>query len=177
MRKSCRMMSWTLAAALSAVSDLSGGSTISLEFGGLDWQPAEREVVRAARDMWQAAIVSPLNVDLTVRWGEVPAGAVAPPISDPGSPIQAFDLLGVTYITAWGALGAPAAAEIVLNSDYRNRFFVDPTPRESEEFDRVVFANALFDPRLFEAKPGSAARGRYDLLSLVAHEFGHGLGQ
>lgn len=165
-----------LAAALAVGSCQVGASTINIDFAGIGWQPLEQVVVLAARDMWQAAIISPVVVDLSVRWGAVPAGAVDPPISDPSSPVQAFELLGVTSITAWNALGAPAAAEIVLNSSYRNRFFVDPTPYDSEEFVRVDFPGALIDPRLFEARPGTVARNRYDLLSLVAHEMGHGVG-
>ena len=51
-----------------------------------------------------------------------------------------------------------------------NGWFVDPTPDADEEFS-IVPTNELRN-----ADSNSAAYGRYDLLSVLLHEFGHSLG-
>src|SRR5207247_862558 len=50
------------------------------------------------------------------------------------------------------------------------RWFVDPSPSSDEEFQPTDTET------LFAAQPGSPARGRMDLLTVVEHEIGHVLG-
>jgi hypothetical protein len=49
-------------------------------------------------------------------------------------------------------------------------WFVDLTPDNNEEF------LATADPNVWLAKPGSAAEGKMDMLSVLQHEYGHVLG-
>src|SRR5206468_1882137 len=50
------------------------------------------------------------------------------------------------------------------------RWFVDPSPSSNDEFEPTDTET------LFAAQPGSPARGRMDLLTVVEHEIGHVLG-
>src|SRR3989441_1035564 len=50
------------------------------------------------------------------------------------------------------------------------RWFVDPSPSSNDEFEPTD------TEMLFAAQPGSPARGRMDLLTVVEHEIGHVLG-
>src|SRR2546425_7488713 len=50
------------------------------------------------------------------------------------------------------------------------KWFVDPSPSSNDEFEPTDTET------LFAAQPGSPARGRMDLLTVVEHEIGHVLG-
>jgi Ca2+-binding RTX toxin-like protein len=68
------------------------------------------------------------------------------------------------------AIGATVGTRVVLDLDAAgNGWFIDPTPDDDTEF--AISA----DGRLIAA-PGSAAYGDMDLLSVLAHEYGHILG-
>lgn len=49
-------------------------------------------------------------------------------------------------------------------------WFIDLTPGSNEEFLPTA------DPNVWKAKPGSAADGKMDMLSVLLHEYGHALG-
>lgn len=49
-------------------------------------------------------------------------------------------------------------------------WFVDPTPSQNEEFLPTS------DPNEWIARPGSAAEGKMDMLTVLPHEYGHVLG-
>jgi hypothetical protein len=60
------------------------------------------------------------------------------------------------------ALADPALKQVAVDPDGAGHgWFVDPTPHQDEEFVGGV------------ARPGTAAEGRMDLLSVVLHEMGH----
>ena len=68
--------------------------------------------------------------------------------------------------TTVDAQGQPTGGQIVLDDDAAGwKWFVDSTPWSNEEFDYAGRATG-----------SSAAAGRYDLLTVLAHEYGHLLG-
>lgn len=69
------------------------------------------------------------------------------------------------------ALGEGQNATIVLDLDAAGHgWFVDSTPDDNTEFLPTA------DPNVWKARPGSAAEGKMDLLSVLLHEYGHALG-
>src|SRR5262249_57304648 len=72
-----------------------------------------------------------------------------------------------------GVLGLTALGSTVVTLDATAAgygWFVDPTPADDTEFDGVVASQEL------QARPGSPAFARMDLLTVVEHELGHVLG-
>jgi hypothetical protein len=68
-------------------------------------------------------------------------------------------------------IGEGLASDIVLDNDGSGHgWFVDPTPALNDEFLPTA------DPSVWKARPGSAAAGRMDMLSVLLHEYGHALG-
>lgn len=65
---------------------------------------------------------------------------------------------------------------IFLKFDNPATWFVDPTPQTNEEFEEVQETRCGAPRTALKAKPDSPASGKQDLLTVVAHEFGHALG-
>ena len=86
---------------------------------------------------------------------------------------------GVRY--NFGALDATALAQTIgegLNAQITldttaagHGWYIDPTPLDSSD-DYLPTSN----PTVFQAKAGSAAEGKMDMLSVLLHEYGHALG-
>jgi predicted chitinase len=69
------------------------------------------------------------------------------------------------------ALEAGQNQSIALSPDAAGHgWFIDYTPLLNEEFLPTA------DPTVWKAKPGSAAEGKMDMLSVLLHEYGHVLG-
>jgi hypothetical protein len=69
--------------------------------------------------------------------------------------------LGHAWITQLDAQGKPSEARIVIDANADGHgWFVDATPLDASEF----------------SDPNSAAAGKYDLFTVIAHEVGHTLG-
>jgi hypothetical protein len=103
-----------------------------------------------------AAAVAEVAVSL---WNSVPAGATLPKAA-----ITVADLPGATLAMASGN-------SIVVDADAAGvGWFVDSTPSDHSEFAAAASRRSLV------AQPASAAAGRYDLLTAIAHEYGHLLG-
>jgi hypothetical protein len=72
---------------------------------------------------------------------------------------------------AGGAVGQTTANTVTLDTDAAGYgWFVDATPHNNEEFIRTS------NPNEWVAKPGSAAEGKMDMLTVLLHEYGHVLG-
>jgi len=68
--------------------------------------------------------------------------------------------------------GEGATAQITLDSTAAGHgWYVDPTPLDNTD-DYLPTSN----PNIWQAKAGSAAEGKMDMLSVLLHEYGHALG-
>lgn len=63
---------------------------------------------------------------------------------------------------------------LIINLDIP--WFVDATPEEDEEFEKVTKNLCRIEQTVLKARKGGPALGKWDLLTIIAHEFGHALG-
>ena len=84
-------------------------------------------------------------------------------------------LAGLTDLpsTALGqTTGEGTSAQITLDQNAAGHgWYIDPTPLDSSD-DYLPTSN----PEVWQAKAGSAAAGKMDMLSVLLHEYGHALG-
>ncbi len=106
------------------------------------------------------------NGDLAERLRSAALPAV---LADAASAVTgAFDLAGSVVGLA---TGEELGARITLDIDAAGwQWFIDPTPYDNAEYLPTADAN------IFKSRPGSAADGKMDLLSVLLHEYGHALG-
>jgi DNA/RNA endonuclease G (NUC1) len=77
--------------------------------------------------------------------------------------------LAEATITGYDQLGRPNKATISIDDDANGvGWFLDTTPQDNSEFTGV--------DNYFQAKPNSAAAGKYDILTAILHEMGHTFG-
>ncbi len=70
-----------------------------------------------------------------------------------------------------GPNDGPGKSDRLLDTNAAGHgWYIDPTPLSNEEFLPTADAN------IWQAKPGSAAAGKMDMLSVLLHEYGHRLG-
>ena len=70
-----------------------------------------------------------------------------------------------------GAVGETTGTNITLDTHAAGYgWYVDPNPAANTDFLPTS------DPNVWMAKPGSAAAGKMDMLSVLLHEYGHALG-
>jgi len=68
--------------------------------------------------------------------------------------------------------GTGPSASITLDKDAAGHgWYIDPTPLDNTD-DYLPTSN----PNIWQAKPGSEAQGKMDMLSVLLHEYGHALG-
>lgn len=65
---------------------------------------------------------------------------------------------------------------IVLNLDNPSGWFIDKTPRTDEEFVKESKNLCGIQQAVLKAQPGGLACKKQDLMTIIAHEFGHALG-
>ena len=128
------------------------------QFSGFD--ATEIGVINGAISMWEYLIVdnnTPNNTFSMQIFEE--------PIDGGGN------TLGVaTQYAEHGATLSPIFVRIGIDSADDNSLWDDPTPLDNSEF------NPTGNPTTFFALGGSPANGRIDLLTVVLHEIGHGIG-
>ncbi|MGQ0710116.1 MAG: matrixin family metalloprotease [Rhodoferax sp.] len=92
--------------------------------------------------------------------------------------LSAASTLPVSFAPLPGAtlgqtLGVGEGAQITLDDNAAGHgWYIDPSPLDNSD-DYLPTS----DPNLWQAKPGSAADGKMDLLSVLLHELGHALGE
>jgi hypothetical protein len=147
------------------------------------------------RALSAAEIQSDMNTPIGGGGGGVQADAAAPPSTDARTISPAdVDVVRSAAIANWASAGADvsalagvvvhvadlAGAELGYTSNENNEiwldrdaagwgWFVDSTPELHEEFEIITSMS------VFRAAAGPAL-GRYDLLTVLSHEFGHLLG-
>ena len=76
-------------------------------------------------------------------------------------------------------VGEGAAASITLDTNAAGHgWYIDPTPLDPSTSSGLANANYLptSNPNIWQAKAGSDAAGKMDMLSVLLHEYGHALG-
>jgi hypothetical protein len=110
-----------------------------------------------------AAELAPLAREAITRW-----------VAATGDPQAAAVLAQTQLVIAdlpGSVLGLESGQTVWLSSTAAGHgWFLDPTPADDSEFTIAAGGHEL------QATPGSAAAGRVDLLTVLAHEFGHRLG-
>ncbi len=125
------------------------------------------DIFNTAADIWETAIRDPHVVTLNYGWG--PSGGGEHTLNRQGG-TPPRELEG----TIWANND---------NDPGHNHYFLDPTPRQNEEYGALVETNANFGTGLINAaryytNPRGDAASFYhvDLLTVMLHEIGHSLG-
>jgi len=137
------------------------------------WKSLLADDVRIADATTVAATlpgVLPLAAAARDLWNQSMAGASVPEVAVSVADLPGALLAQARLLGAGGIADAPFA-EVVVDADAAGRgWFVDPTPMEHAEFTAALSGES------YTALPGLDAAGRYDLLTVLAHELGHVLG-
>ena len=95
-------------------------------------------------------------------------------VTKPTTGSLGVDLGGITLTIAdlpGGAVGETTGTSITLDTNAAGYgWYIDPNPAANTDFLPTS------DPNVWMAKPGSAAAGKMDMLSVLLHEYGHALG-
>lgn len=149
------------------------------------------DIVRAAADCWELAIEDDFTINL--RIGVAPLateGIIFGGINGAGFVEAPFDgVLGLHIINNGQQIplqdGTSVFREtegtILFNSNPSVNYFLDPTPRKSEEFSAFFtteqnLGGGLVNTERVASALSSAANQGFDLFTVALHEIGHALG-
>jgi YD repeat-containing protein len=158
-----------------AVSDEESAHPIHYNHFHVDLAPPPRQDPQAQLALGGAAIpAGPLVTASVETLQDLSEQAVALWRSAGLDPAMLAALSNVTYRIEdlpGALLGQTSPGVITIDGDAAGHgWFIDPTPGDNSEFGIAI------TPSEFDATPGSPAAGKYDLLTVVAHELGHVLG-
>ncbi|MDR2188408.1 MAG: matrixin family metalloprotease [Azonexus sp.] len=111
------------------------------------------------------------------RVGMVPGKAESSSVRQPSTPLSTLLADAVTTFQGFTDLPGLATAQTLGNQITLDTtaagytWYIDPTP-----FDNTDDFLPTADPTIWQAKPGTEAVGKMDLLSVLLHEYGHVLG-
>jgi hypothetical protein len=150
--------------ALTIEGQFRGGQSLGPTFGGGNIDA----IFRAAASMWEQAIRDDFTVRLNYGWGSSPGG-IHTLLVQGGSPNR--ELVGEIRVNAQ-----------VFNDGSFVPLFLDPTPLVNEEFTtffertRDLGGGAINVQRSYSDPVAPSVPVFLDLLTIMAHEIGHGLG-
>lgn len=132
--------------------------TASIEVTYEGFSPDARAAFQAAVEIWEAILETPVTIHVHAVWTPLGDGVLGS--ASPGSYVYNID--GLQKADVWYPI---SLAEKILGKD------INP-PGEA---DIVASFNSVNESWNFEIGTGPGA-GEYDLMSIVLHEIGHGLG-
>ena len=136
-------------------------SRVDLKYGGCVTVPGQ---YKKDGDAWKISLLPSQTTDDLDSW--LRATSFQALLSNAVSAVQGFsDLPGLATAQTTGT-------QITLDSNAAGYgWYLDTTPLDNTD-DYLPTA----DPNIWQAKPGSDAEGKMDLLSVLLHEYGHVLG-
>jgi hypothetical protein len=139
------------------------------DLNGSGGKEDEKAVILSAFDWWDVTIFCPecTPLDFVVVVVDFASAAPDPTETDVEAICRISNFSEAPCDNEW----CPDGVRLVEIRKNGVAWFVDATPESDGEFE----ANA-WDPYTLSAPAGSAAAGRYDLLSCMLHEIGHAVG-
>jgi hypothetical protein len=134
---------------------LAGGATINVTYVGFNAFPGAQAAFQYAVDLWRAEIGSPVAITVQAQFALLPGTQ----LGSAGARISHMDVPNGIPTTFYG----DPLADRVASAD-----------QDPGEFD--ILASFDSDANWYFGTDGNVPGGKYDFVSVVLHELGHGLG-